>query len=209
MDRWPELAELWERELQETQEPEPTRRSTLITVGVVVALMAAVVCWVVWWFRHPQVDQAQARAMQPVIDAYVHEHGERLGFAGSLDPRLKPEVFCAAAIIEIRPDGPSWRVGMVLNCGEFARRGSTLIEGSSGYPSLGEVMVLSGSGGHYRVLSVDQGPPGYDPAWVHQNFSPLAARWILSTEPPTAPDPIGQARQAFGFPAGTTTAVQQ
>jgi len=200
VDRWPEL--------EETEESEPTRRSTLITVGVVCALMAAVVGWVAWWFRHPAVDQAQARAMQPVIEAYVHEHSGQLGFGGSLDSRLKPEVFCDAGIIEIRPDGPRWRVGMMLNCGEFARRGSTLIEGSSGYPSIGEVMVLSGSPGHYRVLSLELGPPGYDPAWVHQNFSSLAARWLLSTYPPTAPDPIGQAWQAFGFPAGTT-AVQQ
>ena len=203
MDRWPELV----RELEEIEDSEPTRRSTLVTVGVVCALMAAVVVGVVWWYRHPPVDQAQARAMQPVIDAYVHEHGGQFGL-GRLDPRLKPEVFCNAGIVEIRPDGPSWRVGMVLNCGEFARRSSTLIEGSSGYPGIGEVMVLSGSPGHYRVVSLDPGPSGYDPAWVHRNFSSLAARWILSTEPPTAPDPIGQARQAFGFPAGTP-AVEQ
>jgi hypothetical protein len=203
VDRWPELLEL-----EETEESKATRWSTLITVGVVCALMAVVVVGVVWWFRHPAVDQAQARAMQPVIDAYMHQHGEQLGFGGSLGPRLRPEVFCDAGLIEIRPDGPRWRVGMVLNCGEFARRGSTLIEGRSGYPSIGEVMVLSGSPGHYRVLSLDLGPPGYDPAWVHQNFSSLAARWMLSTEPPTAPDPIGQACQAFGFPAGTP-AVQQ
>lgn len=200
MDRWPDL--------EDTEESEPTRRSTLITVGVVCALMAAVVGWVVWWFRHPAVDQAQARAMQPVIGAYMHEHSGQVGLGGTLDPRLKPEVFCNADIIEIRPDGPQWRVGMMLNCGEFARRGSTLIEGSSGYPGIGEVMILSGSPGHYRVLSLDLGPPGYDAAWVHQNFSSLAARWLLSTSPPTAPDPIGQAWQAFGFPAGTS-AVQQ
>jgi len=200
VDLWPDL--------EETEEPEPTWRSTLICVCVVCTLMAAVVVGVVWWYRHPPVDQAQARAMQPVIDAYMHEHGEQLELGGTLDPRLKPEVFCAAGIVEIRPAGPRWRVGMVLNCGEFARRGSALIEGSSGYPSIGEVMVLSGSGGYYRVLSLDLGPPGYDPAWVHQNFSSLAARWMLSTEPPTAPDPIGQACRAFGFPAGTR-AVQQ
>jgi hypothetical protein len=203
VDRWPDLPDL-----DETQGSEPTRRSTLITVGVVCALMAAVAGWVVYLYRHPAVDQAQAGAMQPVIDAYMHSHGGQLGLGGSLDPGLKPQVFCDAGIIEIRPDGPRWRVGMMLNCGEFARRGSTLIEGSSGYPSIGEVMILSGFPGHYRVLSLDLGPPGYDPAWTHQNFSALAARWMLSTEPPTAPDPIGQADQAFGFPAGTP-AVQQ
>ena len=200
MDGWPDL--------DETGESEPTRRSTLITVGVVCTLMAALVAGVVWWNRHPAVDETQARAMQPVIDAYMHQHGEQLGMGGTLDPRLGPGVFCDAGIIEIRPDGPWWRVGMMLNCGEFARRGNTLIEGSSGYPGIGEVMLLSGSPGHYRVLSLDLGPPGDDPAWIHRNFSSLAARWMLSTEPPTAPDPIGQARQAFGFPAGTS-AVQQ
>ena len=202
MDRWPDLEDI------ETAKSEPTRRSTVISVGVVCAVMAVILVGVVWWNRHPAVDQAQARAMQPVIDAYMHEHGEQLRLGGTLDAPLKPEVFCDAGIIEIRPDGRWWRVGMMLNCGEFARRGSTLIEGSSGYPGIGEVMVLSGSPGHYRVVSLDLGPPGSDPAWVHQNFSPLAARWMLSTYPPTAPDPIGQARQAFGFPAGTP-AVQQ
>jgi hypothetical protein len=200
VEGWPEL--------EETEESEPTRRSTLICVGVVCALMAAVLGGVVWWNRHPAVDQAQARAMQPVIDAYVHEHSAQLGLGGTLAAQLKPEVFCDAGVIEIRPDGPWWRVGMVLNCGEFARRGSTLIEGMSGYPSIGEVMVLSGSPGHYQVLSLEMGPAGYDPAWVHQNFSSLAARWILSTDPPVAPDPVGQACRAFGFPAGTA-AVEQ
>jgi hypothetical protein len=203
VDRWPDLPDL-----DETQGSEPTRRSTLITVGVVCALMAAIAYGVVRWYRHPAVDQAQARAMQPVIDAYVHERSVQLGLGGTLAARLEPEVFCDAGIIEIRPDGPRWRVGIVLNCGEFARRGSTLIEGMAGYPGIGEVMVLSGSPGNYRVLSLDMGPAGYDPAWVHQNFSSLAARWILSTDPPVAPDPVGQARQAFGFPAGTT-AVEQ
>jgi hypothetical protein len=200
VDPWPDL--------DEPEESEPTRRSTLVSVAVVCVLMAAVVAGVVWWYRHPSVNQAQAGAMQPVIDAYMHEHGGQLGLGGTLDPRLKPEVFCNAGIIEIRPDGPSWRVGMMLNCGEFARRGSTLLEGSSGYPGIGEVMVLSGSPGHYRVLSLDLGPPGYDPAWVHQNFSSLGARWLLSSDPPTAPDPVDQARRAFGFSAGTS-AVQQ
>lgn len=194
--------------LEGTGKPGPTDRSTLVWVGVVCALIAAAMGGVAWWYRHPAVDQTQARAMQPVVDAYMHEHAVQLGLSGTLDLRLKPETFCDAAIIEIRPDGPWWRVGMVLNCGEFARLGSTLIEGMSGYPSLAEVMVLSGQRGHYRVLSLDMGSPGYDPAWIHQNFSRLAAQWLLSSDPPAAPDPIVQARRAFGFPAGAP-AVEQ
>jgi len=106
VDRWPALPDL-----DETQGSEPTRPSTLITVGVVCALMAAIAYGVVHWYRHPAVDQAQAGAMQPVIDAYMHSHGGQLGLGGSLDRGLKPQVFCDAAIIEIRPDGPRWRVG--------------------------------------------------------------------------------------------------
>jgi hypothetical protein len=196
------------RQPEQTRPQEPTHRSTLVWVGLACALMAAVVGGVAWWYRHPAVNQAQAEAMQPVIDAYMHEHATQLGLGGTLDPRLKPEVFCDAGIVEIRPDGRWWRVGMVLNCGEFARRGSTLIEGMAGYPWTGDVMVLSGQHGRYRVLSLEEGSVGYDPAWVNQNFSSQAARWLLSDDPPTAPDPIWQARQAFGFPAGTP-AVEQ
>jgi hypothetical protein len=43
---------------------------------------------------------------------------------------------------------------------------------------------------------------------VDSNFSPGAASVILGNPAPTAPDPIGQARHAFGFPSGTP-AVQQ
>ncbi len=140
--------------------------------------------------------------MLPVIDAYLGEKAAQRGF-GHLNPELRPRMFCDAHIIEIRSDGPRWRVGMVMNCGEFARRGNTLIEGASGYPGIGEVMILSGHPRHYRVLSLQVGPPAYDQAWVDGNFSSGAAALILSAEPPTAPDPIGQAWQAFGFPAGT------
>ncbi len=96
----------------------------------------------------------------------------------------------------------------MLNCGEFARRGDTLIEGASGYPGIGEVAILSGDPGHYRMLSLLVGPPGYDAAWVEGNFSAGAASVVLGHPPPTAPDPIGQAWHAFGFPS-CTEAVQE
>lgn len=180
----------------------PTLRSTLVCVGLACALLAAVVGGVAWWYRHPAVNQAQARAVQPVIDAYMHHDGIQLGLGGVLDSRLKPEVFCDANIIEIRTRGPHWRVGMTLGCGECARHGNTLIDAFQGYfDAIADVMP-SADGRRVTLLSVDLGPPGYDPAWVHENFSSLAARWLLSTDPPTAPDPVGQARQAFGFPAG-------
>ena len=92
---------------------------------------------------------------------------------------------------------------MVLNCADYARRGRTLLEGQIGYFDSAAEVLVPGRAGNPRVLSLDPGPPGYDPAWVHQNFSGQAARWLLSADPPTAPDPVSQARRAFGFPAGT------
>ncbi len=89
-----------------------------------------------------------------------------------------------------------------MNCGEFARRGHTLLEGSAGYPSLGEVITLAGHEAPYRARSLDVGPSSWDPSWVHAHFSPRAAAVILS-EKVTAPDPAGQACRAFGLPPAT------
>src|ERR1039458_5339763 len=93
--------------------------------------------------------------MLPVIDAYLDRDAGRLGFGGDLSGRLKPRTFCGARIMETGPEGTlssaavrpftvSWRVGIVMNCGEFARRGHTLLEGSAGYPGIGAAaLVLS------------------------------------------------------------------
>ena len=161
----------------------------------------------------PALDQAQARAMLPVIDAYLDRDAGRLGFGGALNARLKPRTFCDASIIEIRPGKTlsaagvrpltlSWRVGIVMNCGEFARRGHTLLEGSAGYPGIGEVVTVAGRPGNYLARALDAGPPYWDQAWVHAHFSPVAATLVLN-EKVTAPDPVSQACQAFGFPPGT------
>jgi hypothetical protein len=181
----------------------PTRRSTLICTGLACAVMAVAVAGIAWWNRHPAVDQAQAQAIEPVIETYMHKNAAQFGIGEVLDSRLKPQVFCDVNIIEISPEGSRFRVGMIMNCAEYARRGNLLIEGSMGnFTSVGQVMIPAHSR-QYRVLSVDPGPDGYDPAWVHQNFSPLAARWLLSSDPPTASDPISQADKALGFPPGT------
>lgn len=141
--------------------------------------------------------------MLPVINAYLDRDAAVHQAFGGLSPQLKPRVFCDARIIEIRPDGPRWRVGMVVKCGQFARRGHSLAEGAAGYPGIGEVMVLSRRGGHYQALSLDVGPPYYSRTWVERNFSHGAAAWLLNANPPSAPDPVRQAWRAFGFPAGT------
>ncbi len=161
----------------------------------------------------PALNRAQARAMLPAIDAYLDRDAGRLGFGGALDARLKPRTFCDASIIEIRPGETlsgagagsltlSWRVGILMNCGEFARRGRTLVEGSAGGPGIGEVVTVAGLPGHYLARALDAGPPYRDQAWVHAHFSPGAATLVLN-EKVAAPDLVYQARQAFGFPPGT------
>lgn len=141
--------------------------------------------------------------MLPIIDAYLDRHAARYD-VGGLDPRLKPKDLCETHIIEIRPDGQWWRVGMVARCAEFARRGHSLLEGElNGYLGEGVVMVLSGQRGNYQVQSLLVGPLAYNKPWADSHFSPGAAAWLLSANPPTAPNPIREAWQVFGFPAGT------
>jgi hypothetical protein len=109
----------------------------LSCVGVIAAVIG-VTTWLVNRSSGPTVNQAQARAMLPVIDAYLDKAIAQQGF-GYLSPQLKPREFCNATIIQIRPDGPRWSVGMAANCGQFARRGTGLRRtgcGSSGYGDL-------------------------------------------------------------------------
>jgi hypothetical protein len=175
------------------------RTSLALSCVGVIGVVIGVATWLVNRWSQPAVNQAQARAMLPVIDGYLDKAIAQQGF-GYLSPQLKPRLFCNAAIIEIRPDGRRWSVGMVANCGQFARRGNTLLEGTSGYPGIAEVMILSRQAGRYQVLSLQVGPPSADQAWVDSHFSPAAAREVLSANPP---DPISQALRAFGFPPGT------
>ncbi len=158
----------------------------------------------------PGPGQARARAMLPVIDAYLDRDAGHLGFGGDLKARLRPRTFCDASIVEIRPaetlSGAGvrpftvlWSVGIVMNCGEFARQGHTLLTGSAGYPGIGEVVTVSGGPGSYQARSLEVGPPFWDPSWVHAHFSPGAAALVLN-EKVSAPDPARQARRAFGLP---------
>ena len=151
--------------------------------------------------------------MLPVIDAYLDQDAGRLGFGAGLSPRLRPRTFCDASIVEIRPGETlsaagvppftlSWRVGIVMNCGEFARRGHTLLEGSAGYPALGEVITLAGHEPPYQARSLDVGPGLGGRSWVRAHFSPGAAALLLSGKV-TAPDPVRQACRAFGLPPAT------
>ena len=177
-----------------------TRRRWLALSGAAATAAAAVTLWLMTHPRPPAVSPAQARAMLPAINTYLAKHAAQLtgGYLASTYPRLKVENFCDVRIIEIRPAGRQWHVGMDVNCGEFARRGRTLVEGAAGEDD--DVMTLARSHGRYRALSLLIGPIYYDPDWAAKHFSPRAAAEIDSATPPMAPYPASQARRAFGLP---------
>ena len=94
---------------------------------------------------------------------------------------------------------------METGCGEYARRGSTLLQGTAGGGE--EVMTLSRQGHRYRVVSAESGGDAYDPGWINSHFSAAAAAEINDGTQPDPPDPAVQARRALGFPPGTQTVV--
>jgi hypothetical protein len=157
------------------------------------------------WPLPPDVNHAQAEAMLPPIEKFLDSPAASLTGGLLKDyPKLKSRTFCTAAIIEIRRAGPGWRVGMRTFCAEYARRGHALVTGSASI--FNEVIVLAGAaGGHYSVVSAvgDSWSPVPDPGWVDRHFSRGAAQEINSGRGPTPPDPVVQARRAFGFPPGT------
>jgi hypothetical protein len=179
--------------------PAAMRWAVMALMGVLAGVLGLVIAR---RDARPAVSERQASEMLPVIDACIDQHTEAaLSGWGYLDPELRPRILCDAAIVEIRQDAARWRVGIVMNCGGFARRGNALVEGASGCPGIGEVMVLSRQSGAYCGVSLQVGPPALDQNWVDQNFSASAVSWLLSATPPTAPDPVTQARRAFGLPS--------
>jgi hypothetical protein len=168
--------------------------------GVVVAAVAGTI----WGHERgpalPVVNQAQARAMLPVINSYVSQHARSIMGAAQL-PHGK--WFCDSGIFDITVDRQRSRADVEIQCVDFATRGHTLLEGEGGYPAMAEYVILARDHGHYRVLSLRIGPYDYDAATVDRMYPPAAAAEINSAHPPTAPDPVRLARQAFGFPADT------
>ena len=145
--------------------------------------------------------------MLTAVDSYIDQHAARLE-PGVLDVRLHPKTFCDAAVLEARSQGTQWVAGLEINCGEFARSGTTLIEGAAGDPGIGETALLARHGRSYRVLSLQVGPPYYAPDWVSSHYSSGSPPGFSVPRRRTAPNPIRQAWAAFGFPAGTR-AVQK
>lgn len=182
-------------------------RAVLAASAAIALAASGTVTWLVTRGPAPPVvNQAQARAMTPAIDAYLARHATSLGGGMLLQtvPRLKPRVFCDQVIIEIRPAGPGrWKVGMQISCDELARKGNKLIEGTAGDIGGGDVMTLVRSGAGFHAVSLITGSDFYDPGWADTHFSPGAAAEINGPNPPEPPDPVSQAWRAFGLPRGT------
>jgi hypothetical protein len=180
-------------------------------IAGVIAVVTAGICLGVWLNRAPiralarAVDQAQVRAILPAITAYLQSAAYR-DRNGESPPAAyqaqRVRWLCNAGIVEIRPEGTRWRVGMDVACGDYARRGNKVFMDDGG--DMGhEFMILSGSHGRYQVLSAAQ-EPGVtpDPGWIDQNFSAPVAAEINSGEAPMAPWPTVKVLRAFGCQSG-------
>jgi hypothetical protein len=175
-------------------------------VILILATLSTSVIGAVWLTRpansEPPLNRTLEAAMAPAINAYLDDTFDLPDWK-TMPPEYKSRVLCNADFIEIRPSGSDWRVGMALNCDEFARYEGHLYENAIGYPGIADFAILSRADNGYKVLSLTVGPNSADPEWVDRNFSAAAAAVILGTDPPTAPDPIAKAWRKFGFPSGT------
>lgn len=148
--------------------------------------------------------------MMPAITAYLNSSAFRQSEFDSYttaDYQAGVKWLCNAALVEIRPDGRRWRVGMDVACGDYYRRGAMMYLKDGG--DMGHVaMILSGDG-RYQVVSVaaenDVMP---DPVWIDQHFSTLAAAKINSGHDPVAAMPDDRALLAFGYGAGCARGFQ-
>lgn len=172
-----------------------------LALGGTAAAAAAVTSWLVTRApAAPEVSPAQARVLLPVADAYLTRHTAQLygtGYLASKYPALTVRDFCTIRIIEVRRAGPRWLVGLSASCGEFARRGGTLLEGTGGDGNA--VLTLTRDHGRYRAAWLAVSPPYPDQAWVAAHFSAGAAAELDADTAPMTPYPVSQARRAFGL----------
>jgi hypothetical protein len=173
-----------------------------VGLAAAIAGLTTLTAWLMIGYPTIAIQPAQAQALDAMVDTYVYQRAQALDIGGALDPGLTPHVYCNTKVLELTAQGRTrWHLGMTMFCVEYARRGNTLLEGGGGqFISACEITTVSPHANAYRMMSFDPGPPGYDPAWVHQNFSAGLAGWLLSTNPPFPPDPVDKARRALGFP---------
>lgn len=191
--------------------PRSMRRPTVVAATAVAAAVAAGFAASALVDRGPAIPlrTSQARAMLPDINAYLNsrrfqdspDSGAQPadGYLASTYPTLRSRWVCDAAILEIRPGRNGWHAGTDVACVEYARRGSTLLEGAGGDNGY-YIISLSASGGQYQVHSATGGQLVPEPAWVRRHFSPGIAAELNNNDVPYAPWPAPLARRVFGLP---------
>lgn len=149
-------------------------------------------------------DQAQAQAMTPAITAYLDSAAFRQSEMGNFttaDYQAGVKWLCSAAIVEVRPDGRQWQVGMDVACGDYYRRGAMMYLKDGG--DMGHVVMVLSDNDRYQVVSAaSENGVMPDPAWIERHFSALAAAKINSGHAPMATMPADRALLAFGCPPG-------
>jgi hypothetical protein len=187
------------------------KRWVVAGAAAVLVIGGGVALWQVGQLGPLTPDWWQQRAMMPAIDAYLESPAYRQNNLGANPPaayqsgQLKWE--CDAAIIEVRPDGGDWRVGMDVACGDYSRHGDEIDQLDSG--DMGDIVLILSGGSPYRVLSAALEPTdGYNPGWVRQQFSFIAAVAINNNDGPSAPIPNNLALSAFGCAPGATGVTQ-
>jgi hypothetical protein len=146
----------------------------------------------------PEVDEALAAAVSPVIDEHL-EQGPWPGLLSTARPELGPRWFCEEQVVEIRRTGDDLRVGVTALCEEYARDGATLFTGSGEHAA--KIVDLAEEGAGYRVTGVKAAPDGViENWWLTNGLSEAGVRHanklLRAGGGTTAP----QARQAFGLP---------
>jgi hypothetical protein len=154
----------------------------------------------------PVPDPALSRAMMPAIVAYLDSPAFRqvegfTGYSAADYQSGRVRWLCAAALVEIRPDGGRWRAGMDVACGDYDRRGGEVRMEDGG--DMGHVVMTLSGVSRYQVLSVAQEPGiSPDPAWISQHFSAPAAAEVNGGGGPMASVPDARALAAFGCAGG-------
>lgn len=149
----------------------------------------------------PKVDPAQSRALLPVIDNYlVSDRTGMISDDSPSNPVTIPGVtaICTERIIEIRPQGPLLRVGLVASCGAYRRRGSELLLGPAEADAAVELTLSPASGPDIRVTAAAYEPDDVTSSWLNAHFSRAGIAEFRRVQPA---DPTVRARTALGLPA--------
>ncbi len=150
----------------------------------------------------PTVDAGESRAVLPAIDRYLtSDRTGLLSDRSGTGPVTRPGVttVCTERIIEIRRSGGDLRVGLAADCGDYGRRGGTLVMGTGG-ASAAEFTVSAATD---LVTAAAYEPDDAPPSWFAAHFSTAGAdefqRWEDGSG--AVPDSAVRARTLLGLPS--------